>query len=157
MSRRRLLTRLLRGRRRLRSVGIALVLLAIPLAACGRVTGTEMSTPDLVAQGREIYLRACAECHGERGQGYVDHPSAPPLDDSGHAWHHPDQQIYGWIVDGKLGVAGGGMPALGDRLSDEEVEAVIAYLHTLWTEEQLETQQDVTTRYPTRPAPSPTP
>ena len=39
------------------------------------------------------------------------------------------------------------MPALGDQLSDEEIEAVIAYLHTLWTAEQLETQQDITSRY----------
>lgn len=143
----------------LKGVGIALLPLAFLLTACGSVTATETATatPDLVAQGREVYMQVCAECHAERGQGYADHPSAPPLDDSGHAWHHPDQQIYGWIVNGKLGVAGGGMPALGDRLTDEEVQAVIAYLHSLWTEEQLETQQDVTTRYPTTPTPSPTP
>lgn len=102
-------------------------------------------------------MQVCAECHGERGQGYADHPNAPSLDGSGHAWHHPDQQIYGWIVNGKLGVAGEGMPALGDRLTDDEVQAVIAYLHTLWTEEQLETQQDLTTRHPTSPTPSPMP
>lgn len=99
----------------------------------------------------------CAECHGERGQGYAGHPGAPPLDDSGHAWHHPDQQIDDWIVNGKLGLAGSGMPPLGDRLSDEGVEAVIEYLHSFWTAEQLEIQQDLTTRYPTRPASSPTP
>jgi len=39
------------------------------------------------------------------------------------------------------------MPALGDQLSEAEIEAVIAYLHTLWTPEQLETQQDITGRY----------
>lgn len=137
----------------------SMVWLTVLLAACGPVTvmDTGTATPDHVAQGREVYLRECAECHGEFGQGYAAHPGAPPLDETGHAWHHPDQQIYGWIVNGKLAVAGEGMPALGDRLSDQEVKAVIAYLHSLWTEEQLETQQDVTTRYPTTPTPSPPP
>lgn len=132
---------------------------ALLLGACGPLApaATPTITPDLVAQGRQIYLRECAKCHGERGQGYADHPGAPPLDETGHAWHHPDQQIYGWIVNGKLAVAGEGMPALGDRLTDQEVRAVITYLHSLWAEEQLETQQDVTTRYPTTPTPSPTP
>ncbi len=132
---------------------------ALLLTACAPVarTATATATPDLVAQGREVYLRECAECHGERAQGYADHPGAPPLDETGHAWHHPDQQIYDWIVNGKLALAGEGMPALGDRLSGREVEAVIEYVHSLWTEEQLETQQDVSERYPTRPAPSPTP
>ena len=48
--------------------------------------------------------------------------------------------------NGKIGL-GNPMPALGDQLSDEEIEAVIAYLHTLWTAEQLETQQSITSRY----------
>lgn len=118
---------------------------------------TPTATPALVAEGREVYARVCAECHGDQCQGYAGHPGAPPLDDTGHAWHHPDQQIYDWIVNGKLAVVGEGMPALGDRLTDQEVEALIAYLHSLWTEEQLEIQQDVSERYPTRPAPSGSP
>ncbi len=136
-----------------------LIFPAVLLAACAPAapTATPTATPDLIAQGREVYMRECAVCHGERAQGYADDPGAPPLDDTGHAWHHPDQQIYGWIVNGKLALAGEGMPALGDRLTEQEVRAVIEYLHSLWTEDQLETQQDVTTRYPTTPTPSPTP
>lgn len=130
------------GKRHGKAVGISLALSTILIVACGRVsaTGSATSTPDPQVQGREVYLRVCAECHGERGQGFADHPGAPALDDTGHTWHHPDQQIYDWIVNGKLGVVGDGMPALGDRLSDVEVEAVIAYLHSLWTEEQLNIQ-----------------
>jgi mono/diheme cytochrome c family protein len=33
------------------------------------------------------------------------------------------------------------MPALGDQLSSEEIGAVVEYLHTLWTPEQLASQQ----------------
>ena len=76
----------------------------------------------------------------------VDREAAPALDHSEHAWHHPDQQIHDWVKNGKLGL-GREMPALGDQLSDAEIEAEIAYLHTLWTPEQLETQQDITSRY----------
>lgn len=109
-------------------------------------TVTLTPTVDLVMQGREVYLRACAECHGQNAEGYANELAAPALDHSEHAWHHPDQQIRDWIKNGKLGL-GRQMPALGDQLSDEEIEAVIAYLHTLWTPEQLETQQDITGRY----------
>jgi mono/diheme cytochrome c family protein len=49
------------------------------------------------------------------------------------------------------------MPPLGDRLTDREVHAVIDYLHTLWTKEQLESQQNVTSRYPATPEPTWTP
>lgn len=118
------------------------------LAACGtgQATPTPTATPDPVTQGHEVFLRVCAECHGQNGEGYANELSAPALDASEHAWHHPDQQIHDWIVNGKLGL-GREMPALGDQLTEEEIEAVIAYLHTLWTPEQLEAQQDITNRY----------
>ncbi|HEX6383255.1 MAG TPA: cytochrome c [Anaerolineae bacterium] len=120
------------------------------LAACGLATPspspTLAPTPDVIAQGRQVYLRTCAECHGQNGEGYANEQAAPALDASEHAWHHPDQQIRDWIVNGKLGL-GAEMPALGDQLTNAEVEAVITYLHTLWTAEQLATQQDITSRY----------
>ena len=55
---------------------------------------------------------------------------APALNQSEHASEHPDQQIHAWIMDGKLGL-GRQMPAYGDQLTDNEVHAVIEYLHTL--------------------------
>ncbi len=118
------------------------------LVACGAapVTSTPTATPDPVAQGREVFLRVCAECHGQNGEGYANELAAPALDASEHAWHHPDQQIRDWIANGKLGL-GREMPALGDQLAEVEIEAVITYLHTLWTPEQLATQQDITNRY----------
>lgn len=124
------------------------------LAACsgtGWIAATPTTSPDPVAAGRQVYQRACAECHGPRGEGRANELRAPALDDTGHAWHHPDQQIHNWIRNGKLALTGGGMPPLGEELSDDEIDAVIAYLHTLWTQEQLEIQQDVTSRYPATP------
>lgn len=38
------------------------------------------------------------------------------------------------------------MPAFRDRLSDTELEAVLAYIKTWWTEEQRRFQDEVTRR-----------
>jgi mono/diheme cytochrome c family protein len=58
------------------------------------------------------------------------------LDNSEHAWHHPDGQIQELTING-----GNMMPAFGDKLGDEEIKAVIRYLQTWWTAEQFAAQQ----------------
>jgi len=112
--------------------------------------------PDRAEQGRVAYLQTCAMCHGVQAEGYANELDAPALDASEHASHHPDQQIHDWIVKGKLGL-GRQMPAYGNQLSDEEVHAIIAYLHTLWATDQLQVQQDLGRRFPATPEPSWTP
>ena len=135
---------------------------AVVLTACATVTSTQLpkpvatSTPDPVTQGRQVFVRICAECHGRNAEGYTNELGAPALDSTEHAFHHPDQQIHDWIVNGKLGI-GRQMPPQGGNLTDGEVHAVIDYLHTLWTEEQLASQQDVSSRYPATPEPTWTP
>lgn len=99
-----------------------------------------------------MFTRICAECHGEQAQGYANELQAPALDETEHASEHPDQQIHDWTINGKLGL-GRQMPALGDQVTDDEVHAVIDYLHTLWTPEQLEIQQNITSRWPATPEP----
>jgi mono/diheme cytochrome c family protein len=137
---------------------ISLVLASFGLAACSSTmlspTATQFLTPttDPVIQGREVFTRVCAECHGDNGEGYANELQSPALNHTEHAYHHPDQQIHDWIVNGKLGL-GRQMPPLGEQLTDDEVHAVIAYLHTLWTPEQLEIQQDITSRWPATPEP----
>lgn len=113
-------------------------------------------TPDPTTLGREAFVRVCAECHGQNAEGYANELGAPALDATEHASEHPDQQIHDWIVNGKLGLDRQ-MPPQGDNLTDEEIHAVIAYLHTLWTEEQLAIQQDITSRWPATPEPTWTP
>ena len=129
------------------------------VAACSATlqtsNATQSLTPtiDTIVQGREVYMRICAQCHGENGEGYANELQSPALNQSEHAYHHPDQQIHDWIVHGKLGL-GRQMPPFGEQLTDNEVHAVIAYLHTLWTPEQLEIQQDITSRWLAYPEPS---
>lgn len=133
-----------------------LLLSILFLAACAPPASqqrpTLTPTADPVAMGREAYVRVCAECHGMNGEGHANSLDALALDASEHAWQHADQQISEWIINGKLGLERK-MPAYGDQLSDEEVLAVIAYLHTLLTPQQLEMQQDITARWPGTPVP----
>ena len=101
------------------------------------------SRRDVIALGESLFAANCQSCHGDRsGAGGV--AAAPPHDETGHTWHHPDAQLIDWVLNGKFP---GQMPAFGDRLSREQVEAILAYIKTWWTEEQRATQADVSERY----------
>lgn len=98
----------------------------------------------VVAEGKALYAANCATCHGERGEGREgwrsQNPDStyppPPHDSTGHTWHHGDGALYRIIRDGgKIYESPGfksNMPAWGDRLSSDEIRAVITYLKTLW-------------------------
>ena len=73
---------------------------------------------------------------------------APPHNQYGHTWHHPDAQLKDWVINGKLGFLGfRQMPAFKNTLTDPEVDAVLSYIKTSWTEIQRAIQADVTARY----------
>jgi len=123
----------------------ALVVLA--LAACGS-GGATSSSSSQVAQGRAIYQANCAACHGANGEGQPDwkrqNPDetypAPPHDASGHTWHHGDGLLFRTVHDGgKIYETPGfksAMPPFGNRLSSDEIKAVLAYIKTLWDTEK---------------------
>lgn len=95
-----------------------------------------------VQKGADLFARNCASCHGANGQGTKDWktPDAkgvyppPPLNGTGHAWHHDLALLRGTVKNGGAPV-GGTMPAFGDKLSDEEVDAVIAWVQSRWPDE----------------------
>ncbi|MGB7340265.1 MAG: cytochrome c [Phototrophicaceae bacterium] len=134
-------------------------LLLIILSACTIQSDIEQyiaTAPDTYAQGEQIYARSCASCHGENGEGqFPDAPmerdstgriGAPPHNSEGHTWHHDDDLLYQIVRDGGMGNIEMfyPMPAFGDQLSDEDIESVIFYIRTFWTEEQRQRQQSVT-------------
>lgn len=91
-----------------------------------------------VALGQAIYEATCAACHGADGAGYAaEDVPAPALNASEHAWHHTDSQIASWIRGGI-----GQMPAVGAELSNEEIDALLAYLKQWWEPEQLARQTE---------------
>lgn len=110
-----------------------------------RKTHVLLTQPADSRLGEQVFQLNCAVCHGAsaEGQGF-----APPLGSLGHADHHPDWELYTFIADGKTGF--GLMPAWKDRLSDREIRSVIAYIKTLWTDDQRASQQHINE---VRPAP----
>ena len=96
-----------------------------------------------IAKRADLYAINCQECHGDlKGRGGS---GAPPHNQYGHTWHHPDAQLRDWVINGKLGFSQ--MPAFKNTLTDPEVDAVLSYIKTSWTEDQRDTQADVSMRY----------
>ncbi|WP_157267437.1 c-type cytochrome [Azohydromonas aeria] len=99
----------------------------------------------LVGQGERLYQQHCAACHGAHREGQADwrEPGpdgllpAPPHDESGHTWHHPDALLFRMT---KLGIARAAnlpdhksaMPAFEGVLSDEEIVAVLSWIKSKW-------------------------
>lgn len=103
-----------------------------------------------VEQGLDIYRAHCAACHGVNGEGAANwrHRSAdgkfpaPPLDGSGHAWHHPLADLREIIRDGSR-PGEGNMPAWKDKLTDAQLDAVIAWFQSLWNDDIVEAWQQI--------------
>ena len=97
---------------------------------------------DQVSAGARIYQDNCAACHGKKGEGAENWRKAgpdgkypaPPLNGSGHAWHHPLNILFHTIKNGSTG-GQGNMPAWGEKLSDEEIIAAIAWFQSKWPRE----------------------
>jgi mono/diheme cytochrome c family protein len=114
-----------------------LVLLISPAAAAER-----WFNQDIVKYGNGLFQQNCAICHGSNAEGTRDWKKTdangnyppPPLDGSAHAWHHPLAQLARSIKEGGIKL-GGVMPPFGDKLSDQEVLAVIAYFQSKWPDE----------------------
>lgn len=98
-----------------------------PAAALKRSELRTWSAPD----GKELYLKNCKQCHGVRGeptkQALRDDKKIPKLSDPEFFKKHTDKQLAESISKGK----GRNMKAMKDKLSAEEIEAVVVYIHTL--------------------------
>ena len=110
--------------------------LAVVAVGCGSQSGVDgdypiMPTDELIQVGQPLYAQNCATCHGND----TTRPplaTAPPHTNDGHTWHHADRLLVDWILDGvPLATV---MPTWRDRLTEDEVRAVVAYIKTFWPE-----------------------
>jgi mono/diheme cytochrome c family protein len=109
-----------------------------------------------IALGKSIYVQHCATCHGMKLEGQPNwrermpngRMPAPPHDDSGHTWHHPDAVLFGITKHGLTppyappGYASD-MPAFAGTLSDGEIGAVLAYIASNWSAEVLKLRAEM--------------
>jgi mono/diheme cytochrome c family protein len=113
------------------------------LAGCGE----QGPDPAQLALGTKVYAQHCAACHGAKLEGQPNWqkrlPSgrfpAPPHDETGHTWHHPDEVLFAITKHGMVPPYAppgyqSDMPAFAGTLSDEEIRAVLAYIASHWSQ-----------------------
>lgn len=93
--------------------------------------------PAQVARGAALYAKNCSTCHGKAGEGapgWQGSALAPPLNGTGHAWHHPLGAL-GYQI--KFGVPGGQgtMPGFASSLQDDDILDIIAWFQSQWPDD----------------------
>jgi mono/diheme cytochrome c family protein len=128
---------------------VALFFLSINSALATHHEGSAYGSASQIEIGKKLFNNNCASCHGANLQGADNwksldedgHRKAPPLNGTGHAWHHSDEQLYQII---KYGLAKfvknyqGKMMGFSDILSDTEITSVLAYMKSTWPKDILE-------------------
>ena len=135
------------------------LLLAGVLAGCGE----PKPDPAQIAVGQAVYAQHCAVCHGVKLEGQPNWrnklPSgrmpAPPHDDSGHTWHHPDEVLFGITKHGLVAPYAppgyeSDMPAFAGKLSDDEIRAALAYIASHWSDEVRKLRAEMIAQRPKR-------
>ena len=123
-------------------------LLAVLIAGCAE-------RPDLEL-GKKIYAQHCAACHGAKLEGQPDWRKplangrlpAPPHDDSGHTWHHPEEVLFAITKHGLVPPYAppgykSDMPAFNGVLSDSEIRSVLASIDSHWSNEVLKLRAEM--------------
>ena len=121
--------------------GVALALLVSGSTAAQDISG-----------GQQLYDANCGRCHGMRLEGQRDWmkrlPSgrlpAPPHDETGHTWHHTDEQLLKITLEGLASIAPvyeTDMPAFAGVLTEAEVRSIFDYIKSRWPDEIRETQK----------------
>lgn len=130
----------------------------VTIAAVAFATALQGQTidPATILQGQQLYASNCAACHGANLQGQQDwkhrlatgRMPAPPHDVTGHTWHHSDRDLFNLTKQGVTAVVGDGyesdMPAFGEKLSDDEIKAVLDYIKSTWPKRLRASQAAIT-------------
>lgn len=95
--------------------------------------------PERIANGERLYLELCFMCHGMEGEGDPGWKTpgedgkytAPPLNGTGHAWHHPMKVLHDYTKYGSV-EKGGAMTGFEGVLSDEDITDIILWFQSKW-------------------------
>jgi mono/diheme cytochrome c family protein len=103
--------------------------------------------------GKALYAQHCASCHGVNLEGQPNWQTrkadgklpAPPHDDSGHTWHHSDDQLFKITKLGVSAIVPGYMSDMigfQGKMSDEEIQAVLNFIKSRWSEPHRDYQAE---------------
>ncbi|MEM7045476.1 MAG: cytochrome c [Pseudomonadota bacterium] len=123
----------------------------------GAVVLGDASDLDQVAFGSRVYSRICANCHGAELDGQLgwEEPLkdgtrlAPAHSSEGETWRRADDDLFEVVkFGGETLKPDGGvsrMPGFSEKLTDEEIWAVIAFIKSTWPSDVQEVQQNAAT------------
>jgi len=91
----------------------------------------DLTDPEKIGRGLNLYRQNCLQCHGAPGEPPASFamglmPGAPPMEQVAREW--PANQIY-WVV--KNGIKMTAMPAWHFRMTDSELWDVVAFVETM--------------------------
>ena len=97
-------------------------------------------------KGMELYNKNCSSCHMMNLAGNPDWKTgvdedgqrlAPPLNGTGHTWHHSPNQLYQIIRYGykKFDPNYKGKMLGNEELSEDDVWSILEYIKSIWPEE----------------------
>ncbi len=108
-----------------------------------------------IQRGEQLYNANCLVCHGGASGGtMMDYP--PKHNANGHTWHHPDCQLKIVILNGSdemtimmrqmMNVPDtvARMPVWKYKLSNDDIDAILTFIKTWWSEDQRAFQAQVT-------------
>lgn len=125
---------------KIKSLWLALLLLAAHQSFAAQ--NNRWYSDEQVAAGSRLFQQNCAACHGENAQATADWKKTdangnyppPPLNGSAHAWHHDLDLLRRTIREGGAKL-GGQMPAFEGQLNPWEIDSVIAFFQSHWSDE----------------------
>ena len=100
----------------------------------------------MIARGKIIYESYCVSCHqinlvgAENWKGLDEdgHRKAPPLNGTGHTWHHDDANLHNIIKYGLAKIVKnyeGKMIGFGDKINNRQIDSVLSYIKSHWEDE----------------------
>ena len=107
-----------------------------------------------ILKGKKLYNQYCASCHqvnlsgAKNWKGFDEdgHRKAPPLNGTGHTWHHSDELLHKII---KYGFAKlikdyqGKMMGFGENINDEGIDNILSYIKSYWKDDIYEYQLEL--------------
>jgi len=105
----------------------------------------------MIARGKIAYQNNCVSCHkvnlagAENWKGIDEngHRKAPPLNGTGHTWHHDDETLHKIIKYGLVEIISdyeGKMVGFKDNLNDKDIDSVLAYIKSFWPDDYYQHQ-----------------
>ena len=125
------------------------ILVPVLILSWMQLKDSHMSSNDTkmveLAMAKELYTSNCSSCHMDNLSGNSEWKSSldkegqrlpPPLDGTGHTWHHAPQQLFDIIRHGykKTNPNYQGKMLGNENLTDDEIWSILEYIKNIWPE-----------------------